>query len=511
MFQKINDKFDNLLGGPNNYSLKKKIIYGLIIGIPILIIIIIIIAVTASSSSSDDSKIYPQYNYSTFFFFAPETKNPCNETNYWTPFDQSTTCYRFISICNDTNTSKTITLMLDHNIATSNFTNYKNILKNKTSNWSRYIDKIDIIDETTVFKIMKYKTMPNKTSNSSPGPRVYPFFGNSFYIINGTTINQRGYWTKTEFNKTSSYCVDRNGGNLILNNSEKLGIRPVIKIKKSLLTIDTGLVDITDIIKNGTKIFYNYDNILYDGIKYRSLQGMTVTNDKLIFMSANRQNGSMSVMHSYHLNNLTKLFKYDYNTTGHGSGMTYNSKTDKVLVVGPKLHNIIYEYNGQTLIREKEYPKPNYPGCSGIGYDYKSNLYLGRSESWLFLMDTVNMKKNYSFDSFMFEGCQDLEYYNGYLFDCSSDFGAPNNYQSYSFHKDYQLIHVYDVNFDKNIKPTKNFGRLVARFIIYGLGELESISFRKDYVYIGFNSNGYHFFKFNYNKFDKEIQKKLNK
>ena len=166
-----------------------------------------------------------------------------------------------------------------------------------------------------------------------------------------------------------------------MNNTEKLGILPIIKIKKSFLTVDTGVVDITDIIKNGTKIFYNYDNILYDGIKYRSLQGMTVTNDKLIFMSAYRQNGSMSVMHSYHLNNLTKLFKYDYNTTGHGSGMTYNSKTDKVLVVGPKSHNIIYEYNGQTLIREKEYPKPDYPGCSGIGYDYKSNLYLGRSES----------------------------------------------------------------------------------------------------------------------------------
>ena len=51
--------------------------------------------------------------------------------------------------------------MLDHNIATGNFTNYKNILKNKTSNWTRYKDKIDIIDEETAFKILKYKKKAN--------------------------------------------------------------------------------------------------------------------------------------------------------------------------------------------------------------------------------------------------------------------------------------------------------------------------------------------------------------
>ena len=99
------------------------------------------------ASSSGDSKIYPKYNHNTFLFFWPETKNSYNKKNYLTPYDKSTTCYRFISISNDTNTNKTITLMLDHNIATSNYTNYKNTLKSKTSNWTRYKDKIDIIDE----------------------------------------------------------------------------------------------------------------------------------------------------------------------------------------------------------------------------------------------------------------------------------------------------------------------------------------------------------------------------
>ena len=102
--------------------------------------------------------------------------------------------------------------------------------------------------------------------------------------------------TRASYNKTSSYCIDRVGNNLIHNHSEILGIRPVIKLKKSLLTTDTGVFDVTDIIKNVEKIFYDHDNTLYEGIKYRSLQGIIVINDKLIFMSANRQNEDKSVM-----------------------------------------------------------------------------------------------------------------------------------------------------------------------------------------------------------------------
>ena len=126
----------------------------------------------------------------------------------------------------------------------------------------------------------------------------FPFFGNSYYIINGTIINGIGYWIKTTYNKTFSYSVDRNGNNKISSNSHNHGIRPAIKIKKSLLTTGTGVVYLTDIVKNGEKIFYNIDVTLYDGIKYDSLQGMTVKDDKLIFMFENRKNENKSVMYS---------------------------------------------------------------------------------------------------------------------------------------------------------------------------------------------------------------------
>ena len=117
------------------------------------------------------------------------------------------------------------------------------------------------------------------------------------------------------------------------------------------------------------------------------------------------------------------------------------------------------------------------------------------------------MVKLLQFSGFMFETSQDLEYYNGYIFDCNSDGGVLINYQSYGFYKGYQIIYVYDVKLDKNRNPTKNFGRFIARLCIINLGELESLSFKDGYIYIGFSNNGYVFYKIEYNKFAKEVKK----
>ena len=100
------------------------------------------------------------------------------------------------------------------------------------------------------------------------------------------------------------------------------------------------------------------------------------------------------------------------------------------------------------------------------------------------------MKKLYEFGISMFEAVQDLEYYNGYIFDCASDFGVPNPYQVYSFYSGYEFIYVYEAKFNENNNPTKNFGRLIARFIVKSLGELESLTFSNGYVYLGFDKNG---------------------
>ncbi len=300
------------------------------------------------------------YELNTFFFFDPINSKPCNETNYWTPFDQSSTCYRFVSVTiKDSSNKESIKTMLDHNIDTSPYSSYAQILKQRTSNWSRYKGTIDIIDETTIFNLMKYTDKPTIKTPSNPPYKIGHYCSNSDYIINGQKINEKGYWTKTVQNKSLIYAIDENCKNIITNSSKILGIRPVLVIKKSLLVRDSGVVDITRLIKKGTKIEYDNENTKYDGIIYQQLQGFTVTNDKLIFISSNNKNREKSVMYSYKLNDLKNLYKKDYDTFGHGNGMTYNSKLDKVLVIGPYEYKSVYMYDGDTLKKEKEYPNSN--------------------------------------------------------------------------------------------------------------------------------------------------------
>ena len=457
---------------------------------------------------------HPSFQQNTHFFFDPVSKAPCDETNYWTPFDQSTTCYRFISVTmNDSENNDKIKIMLDHNIGTSDFSKYKTVLKEKTSKWSRYKGIIDIIDEPLIYKIMKYTKKPEYKLPSNPPFRLGYFSSNSDYIIKGKSINERGYWTKTVYKIKFAYAIDKNGANVISPHQEIYGLRPVLNIEKSLLKTNSKNIDITSLIKSGTIISKNYEKKTYDGLIYKQLQGFTVTKDQLIFMSSNNANRAKSVMYSYKLNDINTLYKKKYDSTGHGNGMTYNSKEDKVLVVGPDSYKKIYLYNANTLAKEKEYPYPQYPIFGGIGYDYNNNLYVGHRGRRLFLTDTVKIEKLYEWGVTWFETAQDLEYYNGYVFFCSTDAGANSNYQNYSFlKKGTNVIHVYDVKLDKNNNPTKNFGRLICKLQIYGLGELESISFRKGFVYIGFavhkqNAPVYVFYKLDYKKFAKEIKK----
>ena len=45
-------------------------------------------------------------------------------------------------------------------------------------------------------------------------------------------------------------------------------------------------------------------------------------------MSSNSLNQEKGVMYSYDINDIDTLYNKDYSNTGHGNGMTYNSKTD---------------------------------------------------------------------------------------------------------------------------------------------------------------------------------------
>lgn len=456
------------------------------------------------------------FKQNTFFFFDPVSNTACNEKNYWTPFDQLTTCYRFVSITqNDSTSNDKIKIMLDHNIGTSTYSNYKAVLKEKTAKWSRFNGTVDIIDEATIYKLMQYTQKPTLKTPSKPAYKIGHYCSNSNYIIKGKLTNEKGYWTKTLANTNAIFAIDENGNNIIAPISNILGIRPVLNIEKSLLVEDSGVIDITQFIKQSTKIQYDHETTKYDGIVYKQLQGFTVTKDKLIFLSSNNNNRAKSVLYSYPLNDLNNLYKKEYSTFGHGNGMTYNSKTNQVLVVGPYEYEKVYLLNGNTLEKENEYPKGDYPVYNAIGYDDINDLYIGHYGKKIFMADTTKMSKLYEFGLAMYEAGQDLEYHNGYVFYCTSDLGAPSKYQTYSFYKKGDnIIYVYDMKLDSNKNPTKNFGRLVARLYTTGIGELESISFRDGFIYFGFAPHSifkysYEFYKMEYKAFQKLVKKLL--
>ena len=508
-------------GNPLKFRNKKRKIIFLIALVTLAALIIIIVVIVSKSNNKENENsnneendnfydnspdLYKEFKQNTFFFFDPISDKPCTENNYWTPIDNTTTCYRFVSATiNDTAENNKIKIMLDHNIATSNFSDYKKVLNQITSSWSRYRGSIDIMDESSIYELIKYKKKPEINTPASPGPATTHYHLNSYYILDKIVYDQKGYWTKTEYNADYSYSVDVNGKNVIKSKSAILGIRPVLYIKKSVLNINSEIITISDIIRNGTKKIYQHETKEYDGFIYQSLQGFTVTKDKLVFMSANNNNRQKSVMYSYKLNDINNLYKSIYNNTGHGNGVTYNSKTNQVLVIGD---NPIFVFKGETLELERLIPRSSFPACTGIAYNDISDIYIGYKEKRVFLTDGKNGKL-YQIDVPVFETCQDIEFHNGYAFLCSCDFGANNQYQSYSFFNAWGgMINIYDMNLDKNKKPTKNFGRLVARLYISGFGELEDVSFRDGYIYFGFAPTGrYAFYKVDYKKLVEKVKK----
>lgn len=68
-------------------------------------------------------------------FSDPISTKTCNAKNYWTFYNQDTTCFRFMDLNNNDNTTNTtIKLLSDHDdLGVDTFANYNTILNNNTA------------------------------------------------------------------------------------------------------------------------------------------------------------------------------------------------------------------------------------------------------------------------------------------------------------------------------------------------------------------------------------------
>ena len=133
-----------------------------------LIKVLIVISFLFLFNQTIYAETYKQYRLDDYVFFDPVSTNKCNYTNYWTYYNQDTTCYRFIILdSNDTTSKSTIKIMLDHDVGYDTYDNYQSVLTNKTSNWTRYTGTIDIIDcdyDNNIYeeKIKGYEECPER-------------------------------------------------------------------------------------------------------------------------------------------------------------------------------------------------------------------------------------------------------------------------------------------------------------------------------------------------------------
>lgn len=456
-----------------------------------------------------------KYTLNYHFYFDPITNNKCDHTNYWTPFNQNTTCFRWIMLnANDTEEDTTLPLILDHNMFVDTFANINTSLKILKAKWTRYRGKVDIPDKETIFKLNLFEKEPTLEKKTvSPYFKIGELVMNSYWRIDGKIHDEGGYWLNKTFDEDPSYAYvfTTLGDGSLVNVNQKIGIRPTIEMKKSELTsVIPDAVNIDGLIAKSKLYQYPFEDVKHGGQIYKQLQSFTVTEDNLVWTASNGNNPDYCVIYSYKGENFSECNKILYDKCGHGNGIAWLRHTDKLLVCGPTGYKEVFQYNRADLKFEASLKKSEgYPQFNGIGYNYEKDLILGYSFREIFLSkNQPTFEMVYAFNYPMFETTQDITWYDGYIFMPCFDAGKKTIYQIYNFWgPSVSVIYIYDAHLDEDGKAGKDFGRLVSRVIVHDKGEIEGISFQHGKVYFGYAAqsidkvNVYKFYEMEYQTF----------
>lgn len=468
------------------------------------ILITMVLALYTTNVYATENK---EYKIGDHVYYNPVSNTSCNYKNYWTTANQNGTCYRFLVVEDSEVENDTLKLMLTHDIALDTYDNYQVQLNNVKKNWTRYSGEINLISENEVVSLMRLNRKPGfntdgtaESIHSEAGAIFLPFKDNTEYYLNGNQVNTAGFWTNTVHESKSlyAYSVTENANNKPLLRSEKRGIRPVITVKKSLVTDDRAATSLS--IAETYK--YPFLDKKFDGYKYKQMQGFTMANNKLFFYANNNSNPNKGVLLGYGGTNYNTSLGYLYGNMGHGNDMTYNSKTDKILITSADQNTSIWEFEPKTFtsgatnvikIKEKIGRTIN-----GIGYDKVDNKYFMQSSGLIVATDKNFTKIDDTFSAIYTEITQGIDYHNGYIYVSTFDFGkdsttCPGKYQTYCYGEpDTGVIYVYNAKYNSDGTLSPNFGRLVATYKTpTGIGELETLSFKDDKLYLGYAAKKY--------------------
>ncbi|MBR2713072.1 MAG: dockerin type I repeat-containing protein [Bacilli bacterium] len=467
-------------------------------------------------------------------FFDPVTSNTCNNDNYWTIYDQSTTCYKWFVIEVQ---GQNLTLLLDHNYSNKAYTEVSSELLKIEGEWENYNGNIGLLTENQAATLMEIGDS-RPTSSSSIASRISKqprwLCSNIYNYMDGSITTTSGFWLNEEYpdDTTRQYNITEGCNFGMTKKTSVRGVRPVITLSTTKIVRDREIT-INPILDKK----FLYSTIKQGGKTYKQMQGFVYTDDLLIYASTNGGNEANSLIFRRSLTDY-KTIKDGKNTVssdtidqdnymyvekiGHANGMSYDKDRNEILVSG-----LSGGYINQVWIFDKDFNYKTsvctYKDSTAYNYDVRTatenpctgsniinygishaygNYYFAHSGNFIFLLErkeesgVIRFEIRYSFPLQVNETLQDYKYKDGYLYYSVHESGGNSSYAliTDSDRPESNKVYIYNVKINEDNTLSKSFGRQVQSYYIPreidGTTpiELEGIQFRGDVLYFGFAS-----------------------
>lgn len=212
--------------------------------------------------------------------------------------------------------------------------------------------------------------------------------------------------------------------------------------------------------------------ISFNNISGYNLQSFTVVKDKLVVVLVAYDNDK-AILKIFDLNNYKEIKSINISSVGHANGITYNSKNNKIYIIGAHNTNIVYEYDGTTYDFIKQFTI-DIPARS-ITYVEEQDIYLVRNFMTGYKLDNeFNLISKIPFIIGLNPNTdmakQDWTYYDNYLYYVNWSwirYGGDGS----------NIIYIYNLN-GKSID---------TKYTSNDIGELEDIAFYNNRIILGFN------------------------
>lgn len=323
------------------------------------------------------------YRVGKFIYYDPVNGNYCSSDNFWTKYNQNTTCYRWAIIDKYENLG-VIRIMIDHNIAVSDFAGRGSAINSAIKDW-----KIPAL--TDAQKEALNLSSSNGLGNLGTNMVLKLYNGNvdrkngngnliNLYEFNKECINletpcykekdinrirfiasnmtSAGYWLSDSINNEEhkqittndayEFYMDKNGQILLADKTLTKGVRLTLYIDVSILSGRTFLESEISLKNNNVSINNNYFNLIGDSnnLNFYAQGFTTIGENKHLFYLQNLSNKKTEKSDGIllYINGSTMKFVEGGNDQNHfpfahGNGLSYDKKNEKLYVTAKEWSN----------------------------------------------------------------------------------------------------------------------------------------------------------------------------